>query len=399
MPSVMTGTAINSRYKNMTNIIYDGNALYRAFCRTRKVCAYKPQMQRFELDFLHQLAVLQQELKSGEYEMMPKTQFVIKERGKTRLIRAAAIRDKIVQHVLCDEVLTPALLPKLIYDNYASLEGRGVAMARKRFKIMLHRYYRKYGTNDGYILLMDFSGFYDNLRHDGVYKAIAKHVKDREVLALLGKAIKSCRQDVSYLADAEIVALYNGRYKALDYADVPNEMKTGSKYLNKGMDIGDQASQIAAIYYPTPVDNFIKIVKGEKYYGRYMDDSFIISGSKEHLKELLLEIKVQTDALGLIFNERKVKIIKLSQTFSFLQNRYTLTETGRVIERINPKRVTAMRRRLKKLAKLQKQGRITKQDIQNCFFSWRGSFYKYMSKAQRRNMDAVYNDLIGGLQT
>lgn len=82
MPSVTTGTAINSRYKNMTNIIYDGNALYRAFCRTRKVCAYKPQMQRFELDFLHQLAVLQQELKSGEYEMMPKTQFVIKERGK-----------------------------------------------------------------------------------------------------------------------------------------------------------------------------------------------------------------------------------------------------------------------------------------------------------------------------
>lgn len=396
MPSVTTVTAINSRYKNMTNIIYDGNALYRAFCRTRKVCSYKPQMQRFELDFLHQLAVLQQELKSGEYEMMPKTQFVIKERGKTRLICAAAIRDKIVQHVLCDEVLTPTLRPNLIYDNYASLEGRGVEMARKRFKIMLHRYYRKFGTNVGYILLMDFSSFYDNLRHDGVYKAIAEHIKNDVALTLVGKAINSCKQDVSWLTDAEIDALYNDRYKALDYANIPKELKTGSKFLRKGMDIGDQVSQIAAIYYPAPVDNYIKIVRGEKYYGRYMDDSFVISNDKEHLKELLLEIKKQTDALGLIFNERKVKIIKLSQTFSFLQNRYTLAETGRVIERINPKRVTAMRRRLKKLTKLQKQGRISKQDIQNCFFSWRGSFYKYMSKAQRRNMETLYNNLIGG---
>lgn len=49
-------------------------------------------------------------------------------------------------------------LKNYIYDNCASIKGRGISQQRKRFEIHLHKYYQLYG-NDGYILFGDFSKF------------------------------------------------------------------------------------------------------------------------------------------------------------------------------------------------------------------------------------------------
>ena len=73
--------------------------------------------------------------------------------------------DKTVNHLLCDEVLSPAISPFLIHDNGASQKNKGVAFSRKRLETHLHRYYREHKSNDGYILLMDFSGYYASIPH------------------------------------------------------------------------------------------------------------------------------------------------------------------------------------------------------------------------------------------
>lgn len=201
--------------------------------------------------------------------------------------------------------------------------------------------------------------------------------------------LDSFKQDVSFLSDEEIDKLYDGKYKALDYAGVPRELKTGEKYLYKSLDIGDQCSQIIGVYYPTRIDNYIKIVRGQKYYGRYVDDSYIISNSKEELIYLLKHIKEIAAELGIILNDRKIKIAKLSQTFKFLQHKYFLTETGKLVERINPKMVTAERQRLKKYFNVG----LPLKDTENNFNSWKGSYYKYMSKLQRKRLDKVFTKL------
>lgn len=377
----------------MEENLFDANSLYRAYKATLKASPTKPQSQKFELNWLHNIAVLYEELNNGTYEPSKKTQFVIRERGKVRLIRASPTPDKVVQHAFCDDVLLPSIKPKLIYDNYASLKNRGVSMARKRFEIMMHRYYRKHKSNQGYILLMDFSGYYDNLWHSLVFDAMSKCIKDDGHISLLKSIIKSCRKDVSFLTDDEISKLYYGKYKSMDYINIPEEKLTGKKYLYKGLDIGDQVAQIAAIYFPTPMDNYVKIVRGEKYYGRYMDDSFILHESKEHLLELLEAIKAVASKLGIILNNDKVKILPLSRTFSFLQVKYFLTPTGRLVKRINPKRLTVMRRNLKKLAVMVKIGERDYELVRNLFGSWASDFYRLMSKKQRQNMDKLYNEL------
>lgn len=377
----------------MNHIIYDGNSLYEAFKASQKTSSWKPQVQFFAMDFLHQLNMLQKELKSRSYKTSRKTEFILRERGKVRHIHGAQFRDRIVRHSICDNVLNPALEPKLIYDNCASRKGRGVTMSRERLKVHLQKYYRQHKTNEGYILLMDFSGYYDNLRHGLLLESIRKYIKDEYTLWLLNLILDDFKQDVSYLPDGKIKELYYGKFKSLEFAHVNKQLKTGRKFLRKSVDIGDQCSQILGIYYPTPIDNYIKIVRGEKYYARYMDDSYIISPSREHLIELLHEIKRIADTLGIILNDKKVRIVKISKTFTYLQNKYFVTETGKVVVRINPKRVCAMRCKLKKLHKKMLVGEITCKCVAEMFNSWKHDYYRIMSKAQRHNMDNLYRQL------
>lgn len=162
---------------NVDNIVYDLNSLYSAFLAAKKDSDWKPQVQKYGIDFLPNIVSTKDLLKNREYHSKPSSEFIINERGKVRPITGLQMSDRVIRHSLCDNVLSPSLIDYLIYDNGASLKGKGIDFSRKRFEEHLHKYYRMYG-NDGYILLMDYSKFYDNIPHDIAYREIAKHVND-----------------------------------------------------------------------------------------------------------------------------------------------------------------------------------------------------------------------------
>jgi hypothetical protein len=80
----------------------------------------------------------------------------------------------------------------------------------------------------------------------------------------------------------------------------------------KSLGLGSQVSQIAAIYFPDPLDHFIKDFRGEKFYGRYMDDLYIIHRDNEHLKQLLTEIETICASLKITLNKKKTRIVTLA---------------------------------------------------------------------------------------
>lgn len=294
------------------------------------------------------------------------TKFVIRERGKKRNITTNIMVDKTVNHLLCDEILSPAISPFLIYDNGASQKNKGVAFSRKRLEAHLHKYYREHKSNDGYILLMDFSGYYSSISY------------------------KKCLQVMNNL-----LRNVNNEERAMTMWILQNLFQVFSIESNKdrGINIGSQPSQNIGIAYPSRIDNYIKIVKGCKYYGRYTDDSYIIHESKEFLTEVLDGVLKIADKLELVINPRKTYITKLSQTFKFLQLKYSLTETGRIIRRINPKAITRQRRKLKAYKRLLDNNRLTYKEIENIFKGWMASNYKNMSQQQITNMSQLYYDL------
>lgn len=105
------------------------------------------------------------------------------------------------------------------------------------------------------------------------------------------------------------------------------------------------------------------------------------------------EIKKISNELGLIINDKKTRIVKLSQQYKVLQINYSLSETGRIIKKINPKAITRERRKLKAYKRLLSKNRITINEIENIFKSWMSSNYKIMSKKQISNMYQLYYDL------
>ena len=368
--------------------IFDGNALFEAYKRAKKGSDWKPQVQRFEMTYLLELSRIQRELQEMTYEFLPSTQFVLNERGKTRVIRGEQIQDRIVKHTLCDEVLNPAVKNFLIYDNGASLVGKGIAFTRKRLLTHLRRYYAQHHSNDGYILLIDFSKYYDNIRHDILMELMKKYVTDEHSLWLLQKTVDRSKVDVSYMSDDEYENCLDILFNSLLYQEIDQRLLTGEKFMGKHLNIGDQVAQTAGIAYPIPIDNFVKIVKGVKFYGRYMDDSYAIHESKEFLEELLRGIVEIAGSLGITVNLKKTRICKLSDHWRFLQIQYSLTDTGRVIQKINPKRLTAMRRKMKKLAP-----KLTEKEFTDFFRSWFKNHYKIMSRYQRNNIETLFNQL------
>lgn len=119
-----------------------------------------------------------------------------------------------------------------------------------------------------------------------------------------------------------------------------------------------------------------------------MGDSYAIHESKEFLEELLQGIIAVANELGITVNTRKTRICKLSSLWRFLQVQYSLTDTGRVIQKITPKRLTSMRRKMKKLVHI-----LTEKEFDDWYGSWFRNHYRIMSKLQRENMDTLYNNL------
>lgn len=220
---------------NYEEIVCDANNLYRAYKVSVKSSKWKESTQKFMMNFLRYIFEIQDDLINRTLQNGPTQEFELHERGRIRPITSIQIRDRIVRHSLCDEVLLPEVRKHIIYDNCASIKGRGISQQRKRFEIHLHKYYQ--------------------------------------------------------------------------------------------------------------------------------------------------------------LHRKKTRIVKISSKYKFLQIKYTLTDTGKVIKRINPDRVTAMRRKLKKLAVKVENEEADYDNVENMFRGWMGGHYKLLSREQRKNLIQLYEDL------
>ena len=326
-------------------ILCDANNLYDTYLASIKGSKWKESTQKFMLNYMRRIFAIQNKLKNRTLQNGKTTEFELNERGRPRPITSLCIDDRVIRHTLCDNVLLPAIRRKIIYGNGASLKGRGISFTRKHFEIDLRRFYEKYG-NEGFILFGDFTKFYDNIIHDIAKEDFLKLLGyDEFVSWLLDLIFRGFEVDVSYMSDEEYKTCMTDIFNKLEYRKtVPKHMKTGKRTMRKSVDVGDQIAQDVGIFYPHPIDNYVKYVRGKKHYQRYMDDWYIMSQSKEELVDILEHIMMIGESRGIHINKKKTKIVSLKKSFSFLQIRYKLTDSGKILKKINPNRVTAMRR-------------------------------------------------------
>ena len=332
--------------------------LNKAFGESARISQWKEATQRYKVNLFVNNMELQQDLLNGSYQISPTTNFSIIERGKVRNIKAPAPRDRVVQKVLCQQVLLPYLTKPLIYDNYASLKNRGTTFARKRIDVLLKRFIRRHGC-DGYVLQIDIKKYFDSIDHTVLKQMLHDRIKEpKEIMDL-----------IDYIVDS-------------------------SSDTDKGLNLGSEAPQIFAIYYLSRLDNYIKTIKGVKYYGRYMDDMIIISDDKTQLRDLLEGIEDQLAQLKLSINERKTHITKLSHGFTYMQIKYRIVN-GKIIKRPTHEKIVRERRRLKKYKELYNKGQMHELDIHNCYLSWRNAVLKDCNACKKSidSLDDLYHKL------
>ena len=97
--------------------------------------------------------------------------------------------------------------------------------------------------------------------------------------------------------------------------------------------------------------------------------------------------------IGIEMNERKTQIVKLSHTFTFLQDRYVLTDSGKVIRKPGRKSITRNRRKLRKLAKLLENGEIDYKSIRSFYASQDGNLKHKNAYRTRKNMQELHDEL------
>jgi len=342
----------------LKNIITDFIRLYAAYKETNKGKANNQSALRFSNDAINKLYLLADELEARKYKVGKYKEFIVYE-PKERIVKTNNFSDKIVQHSLCDNVLTPCFTKSFIKDNYASQKGKGTHFGLNRLEKFLKNYYfsrkvkadneRRFNGlfplpaeqgnyNDGYVLKADIKKFFYSLVHLVLFEKVKKQL--------------------SNIDDKDLISFTEWLvWEIIDSTE------------NPGIPIGNQTSQLFALLYLNDLDHFIKDKKGFKIYGRYMDDFFIIHESKQVLKDLLKEIESHVNKIGLTLN-KKTQIFPLRHGIDFLGFTTFLTKNGKVIRKVRKNSIKNMKVRIKLFRHLLDIGKATKEEIWFRYGSW-----------------------------
>lgn len=317
------------------NEIFTFENLYEAHLKARSGKRCKKDVILFENSLSLNLWQLYDELKDKSYSVTKYNKFYVYE-PKKREIQAVPYKDRVVQHALCDLYLYPLLTKKFIYDNCACQKGKGTDFARNRLAVHLRSFYKEHKT-DGYILKADIRRFFPSINHDVLKEMLEPIIEDDDILNFLYMLIDS----------------YEG--------------KNGC-----GIPMGNQTSQLFALYYLNPLDRLIKEKLRIKYYVRYMDDCILISESKEHLKEVLNQMTALVEDELLITFNNKTQIFPIKNGVDFLGFHFYMTDTGKVIKKLRKSSKKKFKNRMKKLQKQYENGEIEIEDINRVLPGYNG---------------------------
>lgn len=340
-------------------------AQLRANWDSKKGVMFKGSVIRYNQQEYRNAVKQTQAIKAGKDVRHGFYSFTVIERGKTRQINSAHYSERVVRRAMCINALVPILSHNLIYDNGASLKGKGVSFSARRTEKNLHSFYRRTGGNDGYVVCVDFTSYFNNILHQPLFDILDKYVLDSQLNALEKSFIKAPE-----------------KYGLLSEP-------------GKGLFIGPEDSQILAVSYPSSIDHKVKDQWGVKEYARYNDDSYLLAETLEDARRYLSQMLIEYDRLGIIPNRKKTRIIKLSRGFSFLKTNYYLTDSGKVVRKPDHKAIVRTRRRLKKHRRMVTDGIMTEEQATQSYMSARGSLLTRDAYRSVHGLDQLFYSLYG----
>ena len=336
------------RHHHLFSKICDIDNLEAAYKYVRLGKRYDKEVLNFGYHTLENIIRLHNELTWGTYRIGQYREFVIKD-PKERFIQYLPLRDRIVQQALY-QVIDPIFDKRFIDDSFACRKRKGTHRAADRLQYFLNAARQKWPGKDIYYLHCDIHKYFPHIDHDVLYGLYARKIKCPETLRLVRAFIDSSPAD-------------------------------------PGLPIGALSSQGGANIYLDAVDQFVKHTLRERFYLRYMDNFIVVHHDKKHLKAVKDEIEgVLQNRLRLEFNQKDTRIDKVKGGIEFVG--YIVFHDHTKIKRAS---VNRMKKRLRTMQAMYREGRATLWNITQRIRSWLGHCVHADTRAI---VEKVLNDVV-----
>jgi len=289
----------------LQNEVFSYQNIYKCYfdCRKNKRNTYNAL--RFEINAEENIFKLERELKNRTYRPSRSILFAAT-KPKLREIFAADFRDRVVHHVLVNE-LEKIWEPIFIHDSYACRDNKGTHKAVLRMQGFLRKV-SKNGHIRAYYLYLDVKDFFTSIDKAILFSLLQKRIQDPTVLWLAEKILFwDCT--MSYVRKGNILLQSN----------IPANKSLFDKENKRGIPIGNLTSQFFANVYLNELDQFVKHHLKAKHYIRYVDDFVLLSHDRNELIRWKKEIEnFLSDRLNLQLRPRHQKLQPISNGIDFL---------------------------------------------------------------------------------
>lgn len=329
--------------------VIDFQNMYKAYRKSKRGKGFRKSSAKFNVMALDGINTLIAQLKDKSYRISPYNEFKVYE-PKERVIQTTSFKDKVIQHSLCDNVILPRLQSIFIEDNCAGQKGKGTLFGLNRLSEQMKSFHKRYGFN-GYILKCDITKFFYNISHPQLKEMVNYYFSyDKDICWLCNLFIDSTE--------------------------------------GKGIPLGNQINQGFALLYLDGMDKLIKYELQIEFYGRYMDDFYLIHRDREYLKHCLEVITEYLKTLDLTLNG-KTQIFPFRHGVSYLGFHTYVTDRGKIIRRLKNQNKRNAQRKFLRMAKLLAGCKLTEHNFNASYMSWKnhishGNCYRLSKKSDEK---------------
>lgn len=278
--------------------MFELNDIFEAYYDCRKNKRSTASAIEFEIEFDTNCIRLHSELNDRSYQVSESIAFIVT-KPRRREIFAANFRDRVLHH-LVDMKIRSLLELEFTDRTFNNRKGKGTSKCIEQLDRDIKTVSKNY-KQDCWIAKMDMKGF---------FMSINKPILIKKILEFIDEKYEGAdKEDLKWLVET----ILNDNPEKHCYLKSPtSEWSTleADKSLftvgdDLGLPIGNLISQLLANFYLNDFDHYVTETLRFKYYGRYVDDFYIVSTEKERMLASIPGIRVKLKEVGITLHPHK----------------------------------------------------------------------------------------------
>ena len=275
-------------------------------CRKRKRSTVGAT--EFELNYVHNLVELMNEVNSRQYRIGKSICFVVRY-PRYREVFAGEFRDRIIHHYIA--LRLEPLFEQIFCDRtYNCRKGKGQLAGVIQLAEDIREESENY-TKDAYVMKVDLKGFFMSIIKSKLSRMvddfIVEHYKgdDKEDLRWICNLVVMHRPELNC----------ERRSPLWMWNFIPKEKSLFTNGEDRGIAIGNLFAQLFANFLLNTIDWKIDAVCLR--HNRYVDDISFVSKDKKKLLSIIPMLRIELGKLGLRLNEKKFYLQHYSKGVQF----------------------------------------------------------------------------------